>query len=119
MKFAHFVCISFAQYCKVTKMASQSRQEEIIFKTLARKVQDVPSKEDVMVVFEILSVKKDLTNAVSSVPDSLKYFLKTQLLRIGYIGGLDHDTCKCHLNQRAVKMSCWKTYTWRAGRFTL
>ena len=88
---------------KVTRMVNQSRQEEIIFKTLARKEQDVPSKEDFMVVFEILSGKKVLPTTVSSVPDSLKHFLKTQLLlmingrnlRIGYIGGLDIDTCKC------------------------
>lgn len=58
---------------KVAKVVCQSRDEEAIFKILARKVEDVSSKDDVMVIFDILCGKKDLTTATPFVPDSLKH----------------------------------------------
>ena len=56
--------------------ACQSRDEETIFKTLVRKVEDVTRKEDVMDIFEILSGKKDLKTATSYVPENLKHLCK-------------------------------------------
>ena len=52
----------------------QSRDEETIFKTLARKVEDANRKEDVV---EIMYLKfyqeKNLKNATPYVPENLKH----------------------------------------------
>ena len=61
---------------KVAKIVCQSRDEETIFKTLARKVEDATRKEDVMEIFEILSGKKELKNATSYVSENLKHLCK-------------------------------------------
>ena len=61
---------------KVAKLVCQSRDEETIFKTLARKVEDATRKEDVMEIFEILSGKKDLKNAIPYVSENLKHLCK-------------------------------------------
>ena len=49
---------------KVAKLVCLSRDEETIFKTLAAKVEDASRKEDVMEIFDILSGKKGLINAI-------------------------------------------------------
>ncbi len=66
--------------------ASQER------KKLYLKFLCVSSKDDVMVIFDILCGKKDLTTATPFVP---LLTMNGRNLRIGPIGGLDHDTYKC------------------------
>ena len=61
---------------KVAKLVCQSRDEETIFKTLARRVEDATKKEDVMEIFDILSGKKPLKNATPYVTENLKQFCK-------------------------------------------
>ncbi|XP_068726506.1 uncharacterized protein [Montipora capricornis] len=61
---------------KVAKLVCLSRDEETIFKTLAGKVEDASRKEDVMEIFDILSGKKGLMNAIPHVPENLKHLCK-------------------------------------------
>ena len=61
---------------KVAKLVCLSRDEETIFKTLAGKVEDASRQEDVMEVFDILSGKKGLINAIPYGPENLKHLCK-------------------------------------------
>ena len=57
---------------KVAKLVCLSRDEETIFKTLAGKVEDASRQEDVMAIFDILSGKKGLINAIPYGPENLR-----------------------------------------------
>ena len=61
---------------KVAKLVCVSRDEETIFKTLAGKVVD-SARKDVMEIFDILSGKKGLINAIPYVPENLKHLSKS------------------------------------------
>ena len=61
---------------KMAKLGCLSRDEETTFKTLAGKVEDASRKEDVMEIFDILSGKKGLINAIPYVPENLKHLFK-------------------------------------------
>ena len=58
---------------KVVKLVCLSRDEETIFKTHAGKVENASRQEDVMEIFDILSGKKGLINAIPYGPENLKH----------------------------------------------
>ena len=61
---------------KVAKHVCQSRDEETIFKTIAGKIENAARKEEFMEIFDILSGKKSLLNAIPYVPENQKHFCK-------------------------------------------
>ena len=62
---------------KVAKLVCLSRDEQMIFKTLAGKVEDASRKED-MEMFDIFSEKEGLMNTTPYVPENLKHLCKVQ-----------------------------------------
>ena len=62
---------------KVSKLVCDTKEEELVFKALARNVEEAIRKEDVMEIFDILSGKKDLKNATPHVPKNLKHLCET------------------------------------------
>lgn len=57
---------------RVAKIVCQSRDEELVFKSLAGNVEDAKEKEEVIEIFEILSGRKSLLSAIRYVPEKLK-----------------------------------------------
>ena len=49
---------------RVAKIVCQSKDEELIFKSLAGNIEGAKEKEEVIEIFEILSGRKSLLNAI-------------------------------------------------------
>ena len=57
---------------RVAKIVCQSKDEELIFKSLAGNAEDAKEKEEVIEIFEIFSGRKSLLSAIRYVPEKLK-----------------------------------------------